>query len=61
MLDDARVWMRLHFWACREVGLFSGGVEADVVSNKPPTQLKLDFQNYYERFIGHFMRIYERA
>jgi len=43
-LDECRVWMRLHFWALRESGLME----------KSPT-----FSNYYVRFIGHFVRIYE--
>lgn len=53
-LDDSRVWMRLHFWACREVGLFgpSGGER---------TKLQVEFENFYTRFIGHFVRIYERS
>jgi len=42
-LDDARAWMRLHFWACRETGLFDNS----------------RFKNWYERFIGHFVRIYD--
>lgn len=41
-LDDARNWMRLHFWAARETGLFEH--EA--------------FMDYYTRFIGHFISIY---
>jgi hypothetical protein len=45
-LDDARVWMRLHFWAAREVGLFA-----------PPYAA---FMDYYMRFIGHFVSIYSR-
>lgn len=53
-LDDSRVWMRLHFWACREVGLFgpSGGERS---------KLQVEFENFYTRFIGHFVRIYERS
>lgn len=43
-LDECRVWMRLHFWALRESGLIE----------KSPA-----FANYYIRFIGHFVRIYE--
>ena len=39
-LDDCRVWMRLHFWAAREVGLFA---------DHPA------FMDYYVRFIGHFV------
>jgi len=39
---DARVWMRLHFWAARETGMFEH--EA--------------FMEYYTRFIGHFMSVY---
>merc|ERR1712187_883981 len=42
--DDARVWMRLHFWAAREVGLFEPECRA--------------FMDYYIRFIGHFISIY---
>ena len=44
-LDDCRVWMRLHFLAAREVGLF----------DKHPA-----FMDYYVRFIGHFVSVYER-
>lgn len=40
--EDARVWMRLHFWAARETGMFEH--EA--------------FMEYYTRFIGHFMSVY---
>lgn len=42
--DDARVWMRLHFWAARESGLFEPQHAA--------------FMDYYMRFIGHFISIY---
>jgi truncated hemoglobin YjbI len=42
--DDARVWMRLHFLAAREVGLF----EAPYAS----------FMDYYIRFIAHFVSVY---
>lgn len=41
-LDDARVWMRLHFWAARDAGLFKHAA----------------FMDYYIRFIGHFISIY---
>jgi len=41
--EDARVWMRLHFWAAREVGMFD---------------LHPEFMNYYVKFIGHFIRVY---
>jgi len=41
-LDDARVWMRLHFWAARDVGLFEHP----------------EFMDYYIRLIGHFVSIY---
>lgn len=44
-LKDCRVWMRLHFLALRESGL----------PEKSPT-----FADYYVRFIGHFVGIYER-
>ena len=43
-LDECRVWMRLHFWAMRESGLLE----------KSPS-----FSDYYVRFIGHFVRVYE--
>jgi truncated hemoglobin YjbI len=42
--DDARVWMRLHFWAAREAGLFDAQNAA--------------FMDYYIRFIGHFISVY---
>merc|ERR1711920_1216635 len=42
--DDARVWMRLHFWAARETGLFQPQFRA--------------FMDYYIRFIGHFISVY---
>lgn len=44
-LHDSRVWMRLMFWSAREAGLF----------DKSPT-----FADWYVRFIGHFVRVYER-
>jgi len=43
--DDARVWMRLHFWAAREAGMFE-------------TDAGRAFMEYYTRFIGHFISIY---
>jgi len=43
-VHDCRVWMRLHFWAAREEGLFDSPAFAD----------------YYVRFIGHFVSVYER-
>jgi len=42
-LDDARVWMRLHFRAARDTGMFE----------EHPA-----FMDYYIRFIAHFIRIY---
>lgn len=45
-LEECRVWMRLHFWALRESGL---------VKSNP------SFVDYYVRFIGHFVRVYEGA
>jgi truncated hemoglobin YjbI len=42
--EDARVWMRLPFWAARECGLFEPQNAA--------------FMDYYVRFIGHFISIY---
>jgi len=41
--DDARVWMRLHFWAARDTGLFKEHPQ---------------FMDYYMRFIGHFVSVY---
>jgi hypothetical protein len=43
-LDECRVWMRLHFWALRESGMME----------QSPS-----FADYYVRFIGHFVRVYE--
>ena len=43
-LDECRIWMRLHFWALRESGILE----------KSPS-----FADYYVRFIGHFVRVYE--
>ena len=42
-LDDCRIWMRLHFLAAREVGLF----------------LFPQFQQWYVAFIAQFVRVYE--
>merc|ERR1719263_2541970 len=44
-VDDARVWMRLHFWAARETGMFEHKA----------------FMEYYIRFIGHFISVYSSA
>ena len=46
-LDDARIWMRLHFWAAREAGL-------------GPQQHPV-FWNWYKKFLGHFIRVYDRG
>jgi hypothetical protein len=43
-LDECRVWMRLHFWAMRESGVFV----------QSPS-----FADYYVRFIGHYIGVYE--
>lgn len=45
-LDDCRIWMRLHFWAMREAGLFEASPA---------------FCEYYIKLIGHFVSIYERS
>lgn len=42
-LDECRVWMRLHFWAMRVC-----------IGNRSPA-----FVDYYVRFIGHFISVYE--
>jgi len=44
-VDDARVWMRLHFWAARETGMFEHKA----------------FMDYYTRFIGHFVSVYSSS
>lgn len=44
-LDECRVWMRLHFWAMREC-----------VGDTSPS-----FTDYYVRFIGHFISVYESS
>lgn len=44
-LHDARVWMRLMFWSGRESGVFE----------RSPS-----FQDWYIRFIAHFVKVYER-
>jgi hypothetical protein len=43
-LDECRVWMRLHFWALRKSGL---------------SDISPSFTDYYVRFIGHFVSVYE--
>jgi len=43
-LDDCRIWMRLHFWAFRAVGLFEASPS---------------FMDYYTKFIAHFVSVYE--
>lgn len=42
-LHDTRVWMRLMFWSCRELGLFEDKI----------------FESWFMRFIAHFVRVYE--
>jgi truncated hemoglobin YjbI len=42
-LNDARNWLRLMFWSARDVGLMEHAF----------------FANWYQRFLGHFVRIYE--
>lgn len=45
-LDECRVWMRLHFWALREA----------IGETTSPS-----FVDFYVRFVGHFVRVYEGA
>lgn len=45
-LDDCRMWMRLHFWAARENGLFDRSPQV---------------ADWYVRFIAHFVRVYEHS
>lgn len=40
-----QTWMRLHFWAMRESGLCDASPS---------------FHEYYVKFIGHFVSVYER-
>lgn len=44
-LDDCRLWLRLNFLAAREEGLFK----------------HKNFKDWYTRFLGHFVRVYERT
>ena len=44
--DDCRLWMRLHFWALRE---------------SPVWDASPSFCEYYTKFIGHFVSVYERS
>ena len=72
-LDDCRIWLRLHFWACRRAGLFPGSVSAaphdiqnDLGNNDQKLPIisetvKINFQDWYCRFLGHFVRIYENS
>ncbi len=46
-LDDTRIWMRLHFWAAREVGL--------------GPEMHAPFWEWYIEFIAHFIAVYERS
>ena len=43
-LQDSRIWMRLMFWSARQTGVFE----------RSPS-----FCDWYIRFIGHFVRVYE--
>jgi len=45
-LEECRLWMRLHFSAAREAGVFAASPR---------------FADYYVRFIGHFVSVYERT
>ena len=45
-LNDTRIWMRLMFWSARETGVFA----------QSPS-----FENWFIRFIGHFISVYERS
>lgn len=44
-LVDCRVWMRLHFWALRQTGIWE----------RSPA-----FVAYYTKFIAHFVSVYEQ-
>lgn len=68
-LHDCRRWVRLHFWACRRAGLFpatEGGDDEQAVA-RAPSESGLDpkmqavFMDWYVRFIGHFVKVYERS
>ena len=72
-LDDCRIWLRLHFWACRKAGLFPVHENITLTSIRkdleteanvlPPVteNTKLKFQDWYSRFLSHFVRIYENT
>lgn len=44
-LEDCRVWLRMFFWAARDVGLLNDA----------------QFSDWLTRFLGHFIAVYERT
>jgi len=64
-LDDCRVWLRLHFWACRECGLFEKDpavCESDLTSAGPAlrAEIRVQFEAWYTKFLAHFISVYRR-
>ena len=72
-LDDCRIWLRLHFWACRKAGVFPGSDRVPLTSVRNDLDVdeaklslvtedtKKQFQDWYSRFLGRFIRIYENS
>lgn len=65
-LDDCRVWLRLHFWGCRKAGVFpptNSRANTTTKTEAPPLALATQqrFQDWYMKFLSHFIRIYERT
>ena len=59
-LDDCRIWLRLHFWACRRAGLFPENDDGKRIQSASES-VKFKFQDWYCRFLAHFVRIYENS
>jgi len=74
-LDDTRIWLRLHMWAGRSVGLFETNdweewskidpvkVDSNTIKfiHALNVETKRRFQDWYTKFIAHFSRVYERS
>jgi len=64
-LDDCRVWLRLHFWACRECGLFGkdaavSEIDSDSAGPALSSVTRAQFEAWYTKFLAHFVRVYRR-
>ncbi|KAH8071930.1 hypothetical protein JL721_3833 [Aureococcus anophagefferens] len=62
-LDDCRVWMRLHFWAARETGIFDDHPAFAARAGVRSSSAARDTLSigHYVRLIGHFVSVYERT